>query len=289
MKHSLSAVIILPVVFFSFFNLYSQNQLDTGIKLFESGKFEEAKAFFLTAYDKNKKDAQINFYLGRCYLMLKDFNKAVDFIEEAVELDEKNVMYHIRLGEAYGAKAQNSNMFKAVWLASKVKDQFERAYELDPNDLGAQTACASFYVQAPSMMGGDLDKAKKIIQQNPLAQNRMVKTIEIDIVLKEENYPLAQEKFAEFDSTYNDSTDHYSFYNRYGYFLINQKAYDKAIRAFTRQIELAPDEANPYDSLGDAYQAAGNIAAAIAQYKKALEIDPEMKVSQEKLEKLMKD
>ncbi|MEJ2545043.1 MAG: tetratricopeptide repeat protein, partial [Calditrichaceae bacterium] len=105
----------------------------------------------------------------------------------------------------------------------------------------------------------------------------------------DENFPLAEEKFAEFDSTYNDSTDHYSFYNKYGYFLLNQKDYDKAIYAFKRQVELASDEANPYDSLGDAYRAAGDTDAAIAQYKKALEIDPKMKTSREKLEKLQKN
>ena len=289
MKHSVQSVILLIFILICSKNLNSQNNLEQGINLFENQEFERAKDYFLSELDKNEQDPQINFYLGRCYLMLKDYDKAVDYLEDAAELDENNVLYHIRLGEALGAKAQNSNMFKAAWLASKVIDEFEKAYELDPNDLGAQIACASFYIQAPSIMRGDLDKAKIIMQQNPLAQNRMVKSLEIDIALKEENYPLAEEKFAEFDSTFNDSTDHFSFYNKYGYFLLNQKKYEKAINAFKRQIELAPGEANPYDSLGDAYRALGDNIAAIAQYKKALEINPEMKMSRKKLKELQKN
>ncbi|MEJ2545042.1 MAG: tetratricopeptide repeat protein, partial [Calditrichaceae bacterium] len=121
--------------------------MEPGVALFDNHEFEKAKDYFLTEYKENEKEPQINFYLGRCYLMLKDYDKAVDFLEDAVDLDEKNVLYHLRLGEALGAKAQASNMFKAAWLASKVKDQFEKAYELDPTDLGAQIACVSFYIQ----------------------------------------------------------------------------------------------------------------------------------------------
>jgi tetratricopeptide (TPR) repeat protein len=120
------------------------------------------------------------------------------------------------------------------------------------------------------------------------SRKRMAQSLMIDILVKEENFQLAEKKFEEYETTFNDSTDHYSFYNKYGYFLLNQKKYDKAIVMFKRQIALAPNEANPYDSLGDGYRAAGNISEAIAKYKKAFEIDPEMKVSEKKLKELQK-
>ena len=110
----------------------------------------------------------------------------------------------------------------------------------------------------------------------------------INILVKEENFTLAEDKFAEFESTFNDSIDHYSFYNKYGYFLLNQKKYEKAIAMFKRQGELAPDQANPHDSLGDGYRAAGKISEAIVQYKKAYELNPEMKVSEKKMKELQK-
>ena len=57
---------------------------------------------------------------------------------------------------------------------------------------------------------------------------------------------------------------------------------------FKRQVKLAPNEANPYDSLGDGYRAVGKIPEAIDQYKRAVEIDPTMESSKKNLKELQK-
>jgi len=49
----------------------------------------------------------------------------------------------------------------------------------------------------------------------------------------------------------------------------------EAIDAITKYIQLAPNEANPYDSRGDMYAAAGNLDSALASYQKALSIKPD--------------
>jgi serine/threonine protein kinase/tetratricopeptide (TPR) repeat protein len=48
---------------------------------------------------------------------------------------------------------------------------------------------------------------------------------------------------------------------------------DSSLWAINKYIELVPNEPNPYDSRGDLYGFAGNPDAAIASYRKALEID----------------
>lgn len=73
-----------------------------------------------------------------------------------------------------------------------------------------------------------------------------------------------------------------------GYFLLKQKRYDEAIDKFKKQIELVPNQANPYDSLGDGYRAAGNRQEAINAYHKALEINPNAKRTKKKLKDLEK-
>lgn len=278
--------IIVLLIIFSNTGLHSQNSIEEGIKFYQEGEYEKARQYFLEKHDQNENDAEIKYYLGCSYLMLNDHDEAIDYIEEAIELDEGNAEYHFKLGQALGVKAQNSNVFKQAWLASKVKDEFEKALELDSTHLGAQIACISFYVQAPSVMGGDLEKARKLTERLSRTDKRRAQSLMIDILVKEENYKLAEEKFTEFNSTFNDSTDHYSFYNKYGYFLLKQKKYEKAISMFKRQVEFAPNEANPYDSLGDGYRAAGKISDAISQYKKALKLNPEMKISEKKIKEL---
>ena len=200
-------IMILAIMFLFHLTLYSQNNLEPGIKLYQDQEYEKAKEYFLNEHERNDKDAEVNYYLGSCYLMLKDHDEAIDYFEEAVELDKNKAEYHFKLGQALGVKAQNSNVIKQAWMASQIKEEFEKALELDSTHVGARIACISFYIQAPSVMGGDLDKAKKLIKEMSRSQNRMAQSFIIDIPVKEEDYQLAEEKFEEFDSTFNDSTE----------------------------------------------------------------------------------
>jgi hypothetical protein len=75
----------------------------------------------------------------------------------------------------------------------------------------------------------------------------------------------------------NESENNYSFshweLNRLGYHYLGKAEYQKAIEIFKFNIELYPEEANTYDSLGEAYMAAGNIEKAIVNYEKSVELD----------------
>ena len=64
--------------------------------------------------------------------------------------------------------------------------------------------------------------------------------------------------------------------NAIGYYLLGKERYDDAIAILELNVELFPESANPYDSLGEAYMRKGDKESAIKNYKKALEINPEM-------------
>ena len=74
--------------------------------------------------------------------------------------------------------------------------------------------------------------------------------------------------------------------NQFGYNLLNAKRTDEAIEIFKLNVEYYPNSANVYDSLGDAYQAAGRKEEAIKAYEKALSIDPNYPSSLDNLKKL---
>jgi cytochrome c-type biogenesis protein CcmH/NrfG len=56
-----------------------------------------------------------------------------------------------------------------------------------------------------------------------------------------------------------------------------------AIEVFRLNAEEYPRSANVYDSLGEAYTAAGNIAEAIRNYERSLQLDPANRNASEKL------
>ena len=66
------------------------------------------------------------------------------------------------LGRAYGFKASHASPFAALSLAIKVRIAFERAVQLDPENIHAMNDLGEFYVEAPSLIGGGLDKAQAL-------------------------------------------------------------------------------------------------------------------------------
>ena len=62
--------------------------------------------------------------------------------------------------------------------------------------------------------------------------------------------------------------------NTLGYQLLGMKRTKDAIEIFKLNVETFPKSANPYDSLGEAYLADDQKDLALANYKKAVELDP---------------
>jgi tetratricopeptide (TPR) repeat protein len=66
------------------------------------------------------------------------------------------------LGCAYGFKASHANPLSALSLAIKVRVAFERAVQLDPQNVQAMNDLGEYYVDAPSLIGGGLDRAQAL-------------------------------------------------------------------------------------------------------------------------------
>jgi hypothetical protein len=62
--------------------------------------------------------------------------------------------------------------------------------------------------------------------------------------------------------------------NAYGYQLLGQSEYDKAIAILTLATERFPKSANAWDSLGEAYAIKGDEKNAVANFKKSLKMNP---------------
>jgi CubicO group peptidase (beta-lactamase class C family) len=74
--------------------------------------------------------------------------------------------------------------------------------------------------------------------------------------------------------------------NYIGYSLLEEHFYDMAINIFKINIRLYPNEANPYDSLGEAYFMKDDFEKSIDYYQKALKIDPEFENAKHMIKKI---
>jgi CubicO group peptidase (beta-lactamase class C family) len=63
--------------------------------------------------------------------------------------------------------------------------------------------------------------------------------------------------------------------NALGYDLLGDDRHDAAIAVFRRNVERFPRSSNTYDSLGEAYLESGQLEAALENYERSVELDPE--------------
>lgn len=78
-------------------------------------------------------------------------------------------------------------------------------------------------------------------------------------------------------------------FNELGYDFLAEKAVDASIEVFKMNTALYPESANAFDSLGDAWSAAGKKEEAIACYEEALKLNPDFSASRKKLDELKKN
>lgn len=71
--------------------------------------------------------------------------------------------------------------------------------------------------------------------------------------------------------------------NQMGYFYLSDGQVSKALSIFKDMVQLYPTSANAYDSLGEAYMAAGEKGAAKESYSKSLALNPQNDNAREKI------
>ena len=75
-------------------------------------------------------------------------------------------------------------------------------------------------------------------------------------------------------------------FNGFGYYLLGGGQVAEAIELFKLNVAAFPESANVYDSLGEAYMNHGDTEAAIANYRKSLELNPNSENAKSKLKEL---
>jgi tetratricopeptide (TPR) repeat protein len=125
------------------------------VELLSRGRMNEAISAL-----SNRGDAESFNLLSRAYYAMERWDDAVRWGERAVAERPQDAGYHLWLARAYGRKAGDSSPLAAAGLARKAKNEFERAVQLDPANVEARSDLSKYYVQAPAVMGGGLDKAR---------------------------------------------------------------------------------------------------------------------------------
>lgn len=216
-------------------SLFAQT-VDRAKTLWESKNLAEAKRLLTTVKKGNKEFAAAQYYLGRIAFDEKDYDAAEEYFEEAIDVNDKVAEYHTWYGNTLGTLAADANLFKQAMLGPKMKSAWEKAVELDPKTVDARESLIQYYLQAPAIAGGSVDKAKEIaneiVKLKPAEGHRQLG----NIYYKEKQYQEAEKEFiamAKADPAYASGLSNY---------YINQKQYDKAFALFEEALKKNPED-----------------------------------------------
>jgi hypothetical protein len=126
------------------------------------GKADDAISRLSATLAADPADAEAHNLLCRVYYQEERWDDAIHECETAVRLMPTDSGYHLWLGRAYGEKADSIHSIKAYGLAKKVRDEFERAVQLDGENVDALSDLGDFYTAAPGIVGGGKKKAQGV-------------------------------------------------------------------------------------------------------------------------------
>jgi len=294
--------------------------VEQGIRLFNDKNYTEAKAMLTPLGGQN---AEAAFYLGKIAMVENDDDRAVDWMEKAVKLSPQSSVYHDWLGRAYGNKAMHASKFKLLFLAPTVKNQFEAAVVLDPNNLDAREDMMSYYLQAPGVAGGSkqkaLEAALEIKKRNAYRGGYAV----VSVCVQAKDFACAERELLALRSAFSDSAGTYA---QLAAFYANQKQFDKSWAIVDERLKAKPGDkvalfavgrtgalsgrnldraeaalqsylasppevnaippANVHFRLGMVYEKKGDKALARKEYATALQLNPKLEDAKRALDAL---
>ena len=167
------------------------NEFDT---LLRTKKFTEAEQAANAKLAKEPANADALIAKSEAILGLGN----EDRIEESIKLAEQcvaaslnNANCYVALGSARGAKALNGGMLAAAGQAGKIRDNFQKAVQLDPKNVDARFSLMQFYLMAPGFMGGGVDKAEALVTQTTASNPEAGKLLMVSIDLKADRVALS--------------------------------------------------------------------------------------------------
>lgn len=130
------------------------------VALIDAGRWRKAQPLLEAAVKANASDAEALYQLSRVKMVRGETDAALSLAERAAALQPRNADYKFQVVSVLGRQAQQASVFRQIGLARRVKREIENTLALDPSHLDALETQMQFYLQAPSIAGGDDAKAR---------------------------------------------------------------------------------------------------------------------------------
>ena len=253
--------------------LYAGNsEADRALDLYNRTEYHAAIAVLQHA----PQDAANLQLLGQCYFLEGHFNKATDALEKAAALAPDDSKIQHWLGRAWGRRAETSFALNAISYATKARESFERAVQLDPENGEAINDLFDFYLEAPSLLGGGIDKTRRLLPLIAKIDPVEVHFAQARIEEKRKDFDKAESEFRRAAELAPRSVGRVIDLAK---FLARRGHYDESDKLFEHAEALAPNAPKILyaraDSLISAQRKATEARALLKKYIAARDLTPD--------------
>ncbi|MGM0609429.1 MAG: tetratricopeptide repeat protein [Candidatus Muiribacteriota bacterium] len=206
----------------------------------DNKNYKKAVSILKKALEVNPKNSLLLITLGNIYEEQQEYEKAVNTYKKGLDFaseDDRLWSFYYRLGVVYD---KQNNKEKSI-------EMMKKALNLKPDNPDTLNYLGYTYAD----MGINLDQAEEMILKA--------------LALKEN------------DGYITDSL---------GWVYFKQGKIDKALKHLLKAAKLVKDDPIIYEHLGDVYRHKDDLKKALENYKKALKIDPENQTVKEKIEEV---
>ncbi len=227
----------LCALFFSF-HVCAQATLDTIPGAIKEGHFTEAEKFLLEFIQKSPDEHRALFYLSQIYFKQDNQDKAIYWLNRAIDLNASDSEYFFWRGRCYLEKLHQSPLHKKYRISKEVISDLETAIEMNPEYIRARIYLGEFYFTAPKIAGGSRSKAEKqlaLIRQCDPIKGRLIAA---KFYLREDHEKLALKELEELVSMNPDIAETYWLMGKC-HLQSGQKA--EAEKAFMKAVSLDSD------------------------------------------------
>jgi tetratricopeptide (TPR) repeat protein len=137
----------------------ASTDLERAEELYQRTEYRSALNILLPL---SPKSAAVYALIGKTYYMDEQYKNSTTYLEKAVAEDSLNSSYYDWLGKAYGRRAEQSCFLTALAYARKTRESFEKAVVLEEANLEALGDLFEYYLEAPGIVGGGIDKAEDV-------------------------------------------------------------------------------------------------------------------------------
>jgi tetratricopeptide (TPR) repeat protein len=220
-------------------------------------------------------DAKAAFDLGKTAHNAGKTDEAVSAFERAVALEPASSLYHMWLGHAYSRQLSGASFLRKPFIARRSGQEYDTAVKLDPRSLDAAEARLDFFLGAPGIVGGGIDKARTEAARLATLDAYRGGMATARIAEHEKQLPEAERLYRSLMAEYPDRT---AAMDALVTILLNAKRFDEGFRIVDDRLARLPDETAALYNLGRLSSVSGQHLArgeaALRRYLTLVTADP---------------